>query len=86
VERDGSLLRIWVNGQSLGAFTDPAPLLSGYFGLITLASQFEGANAQFDNYRLLAWDTPPPQVGALRSGSPANALPVPSIAGPLGQE
>lgn len=84
-ERDGTLLRIWVNDQPLGAFTDPAPLVSGYFGLVTLASQFEEASAQFDNYRLTAWDTPPPLVGAARTGSPANALPLPTITGPVGE-
>lgn len=55
LERDGDLLRIFINGTALGAYTDPEPLAGGYFGLINWASQFEQALADFDNYRVVTW-------------------------------
>lgn len=56
VERDGDLFRIFVNGQFLGGYVDDDPLSTGYYGLINWASQFEQALADFDNFKVVAWD------------------------------
>lgn len=56
VERDGDLFRIFINGQYLGGYLDDQPLPTGYYGLINWASQFEQALADFDNFRVEAWD------------------------------
>lgn len=75
-ERDGNLLRIWVNGVSLGGYLDPSPLLGGYFGLISMASQFEEAIARFDDYSLTAWERPPLQVGAAAVDATSIGMPL----------
>lgn len=56
LERDGNLLRIFINGTYFGGYLDPEPLPGGYYGLINWASQFEEALADFDNYRVTTWD------------------------------
>ncbi len=55
-EVDGNLLRIFVNGEMLGAFTDGSPLPGAHFGVINWASQFDTAIADFDNVSAAAWD------------------------------
>jgi hypothetical protein len=84
-ERDGNLLRIWINGEHLGDFNDPSPLVGGYFGVITLASQFEEALTRYDNYSLTAWERPPLMVdaAATSAGVPAVGMPMPEITQPL---
>ncbi|MCB9147842.1 MAG: hypothetical protein H6641_03705 [Caldilineaceae bacterium] len=56
VERDENLFRVWINGRALGAYTDAAPLDTGYFGVINWSSQFESSIVDVDNYQVLAWD------------------------------
>ena len=87
-ERDGNLLRIWVNDVHLGDFTDPSPLVGGRYGVITSASQFEEAFTQFDSYSVTAWDNPPPQVEAAdaATGAPATGQRLPELTRPLPQE
>ncbi len=87
-ERDGNLLRIWVNDVHLGDYNDPSPLVGGYFGLITLASQFEEAFTQYDSYSLTAWESPPFEVQTADAAArvPAVGLPYPEITRPMAQE
>ncbi|MEZ4835157.1 MAG: hypothetical protein R2873_24755 [Caldilineaceae bacterium] len=66
-ERDGDLLRLYINGTEIYATRDPSPLVGGYFGVLTLASQFENTIAEFDNYAVTAWDSDP-VVGAAATG------------------
>ncbi len=56
LERDGDLLRIFINGVALGGYIDDELLPGGYYGVINWASQFETALADFDNYRVNSWD------------------------------
>ncbi|MEZ4711914.1 MAG: hypothetical protein R3A44_32310 [Caldilineaceae bacterium] len=56
VERDENLFRVWINDTPLGAYTDDAPLGTGYFGAINWSSQFESSIVDIDNYQVTAWD------------------------------
>ncbi|MEZ4863370.1 MAG: hypothetical protein R3C14_18780 [Caldilineaceae bacterium] len=56
LERDHNLFRIWINDQLIDAYTDPAPLNGGYYGVINWSSEFETAIADFDNYNVTTWE------------------------------
>ena len=71
LERDGDLFRIFINGQYLGGYVDDQPLAAGYYGLINWASQFEQALADFDDYKVVAWDASGQQVTAQSVAQPA---------------
>lgn len=75
LERDGDLLRIYINGRALGGYRDDAPLAGGYYGLINWASQFEAALADFDNYRVNTWDDGGFSGQQSAANRPALALP-----------
>ncbi len=84
-ERDGNLLRIYVNGVELDAFLDQSPLVGGYFGVITLASQFEGAITEFDDYAVTAWDSDP-ILRAAEAAPNVSAGSVPVVSATVPQE
>ncbi len=83
LERDGNLFRLYINGQFLGGYLDDQPLPTGYYGLINWASQFEAALADFDNYKVVAWDAGGDggQVAAAQSLSQSTAARQMSAAG-----
>ena len=71
LERDDNLFRIFINGQFLGGYVDDQPLAAGYYGLINWASQFEQALADFDDYKVVAWDAGSQQVIAQSVAQPS---------------
>ncbi len=65
VERDARSFRLLVNGEELGIFYDLElqPLNNGYYGVVNWSSQFDSAIADFDGFRVSAFDPPgDPQV------------------------
>ncbi|MFN8445859.1 MAG: hypothetical protein U0175_34025 [Caldilineaceae bacterium] len=76
VERDWASFRLIVNDQVLGVFYDSQPLEGGYYGVFNWSSQFETAIAEFDNYKVTAFDPPlDVTVVAAESGKSAAGKP-----------
>ena len=78
IERDEDLFRLWINGTFHGAYSDPAPLSGGYFGVINWASPFENSIVDFDNFSVAAWEPGGSIVRASSVQTPkahSNALP-----------
>jgi photosystem II stability/assembly factor-like uncharacterized protein len=82
-ERDGALIRLFINGEFLDQRIDLAPLSTGYFGVINWSSQFDTAIADFDQYQLTTWEPGVNLVGAAGATPGASKqLPLPDLLAP----
>jgi hypothetical protein len=84
-ERDGPLIRVYVNGQFLNQALDFSPLAGNVYGVINWSSQYDTAIADFDNYELTTWEPGEAVSAASVPMRPPQALPVPDWLQPPGE-
>jgi photosystem II stability/assembly factor-like uncharacterized protein len=78
-QRDGQAIDLYVNDVLLNSFFDANPLPGSGFGLINWASQYETAMADFDNYRVTAWEPGEVVVAAAPIGGVSRAVALPEF-------